>query len=309
MGYNTELISYPSANGTDTVSAKLFIPTDIDITAIVQISHGMCEYIDRYHNFAEFLCGKGFMVCGNDHIGHHHSAADAAALGFFSEKDGCSHLVADVHTLTLQMKERFPGMPYFLLGHSMGSFVARCCLADFGEEYDGAIISGTGGPNPLTGVAIKLANLLCKTQGPRKRSKLLDNLAFGKYNDRFEKRTDKDWLTRDHAIVDAYRADPNCSFLFTNAAFRDLFTLTNLANQPTWAHRLPKNLPIFIFSGEDDPVGNYGEGVQKVYEMIKDAGLFDVALKLYKGGRHEMLNELNRNAVYEDIYEWVKRKI
>lgn len=309
MGYNTESISYPSANGTDTVFAKLFIPTDTDLKAIVQISHGMCEYIDRYRNFAEYLCGKGYMVCGNDHIGHRHSAADTASLGFFSEKEGYSHLITDVSTLTRQMKERYPGVPYFLLGHSMGSFIARCCLADFGEEYNGAIISGTAGPNPFCGTAIKLATLLCKMQGAKKPGKLLDNITFGNYNDRFEKRTSKDWLSRDHAVVDAYLADSYCNFMFTNAAFRDLFMLNQLVNRAAWVKNLPKDLPIFIFSGEDDPVGDYGAGVQKVYEMIKQEGLFDVALKLYKGGRHEMLNELNRSEVYEDVYEWIKRKI
>lgn len=309
MDFNTETIAYPSSNGTAIVSAKLFFPAEADVKAIVQISHGMCEYIDRYRDFAEFLCAKGFLVCGNDHIGHRHSVADASQLGFFAEQGGDHFLVRDVHELTTQMRERFPDTPCFLLGHSMGSFVARCCLAEFGGEYDGALISGTGGPNPLAGSGQLLAEMLCKTGGAKKRGKLLDNLAFGGYNKRFEHRTDKDWLTRDKTVVDAYLADPFCSFRFTNAGFRDLFALTALCNAPAWAASLPRDLPVLLFSGEDDPVGDYGAGVRKVYESMKAAGMSDVTLKLYKSGRHEMLNEINHTEVYTDVYDWLKRKI
>lgn len=309
MQINTETLSYASANGVNDVYAKLFIPADTSVKAIVQISHGMCEYIDRYQDFAHFLCEKGFLVCGNNHIGHRYSVTQDSELGFFSENDGYRHLIADVRTLTQAMKERYPGVPYFLMGHSMGSFIARLCLTEFGAEYDGAIISGTGGPNPLAGAGASTAALLCKTQGLHARSKLLENMAFGDYNKRFEKRTPKDWLTRDKAVVDTYLADPYCMFLFTNAGFRDLFTMVKLANAPQWAKALPKDLPIYLFSGAEDPVGDYGEGVRKVYQRIKDAGLFDVTLKIYKGGRHEMLNETNRAEVYDDVYDWLRRKV
>lgn len=309
MEMNTEIISYPSSNGTSDVCAKLFIPSGTEIKAILQISHGMCEYIDRYNDLARFLCEKGFLVCGNNHIGHRYSVLDDTALGFFAAKDGDQCLITDVHTLTMMMKERYPGKPYFLLGHSMGSFIARCCLAQFGADYDGAIISGTGGPNPMVKVGLTTASLLCKTKGLKSRSKMLDRMAFGDYNKRFENRTSKDWLTRDKAMIDAYVADPYCTFLFTNAAFRDLLTLTSAANAPDWAEKLPKDLPVYIFSGEEDPVGDYGAGVRKVYQMLKGAGLFDVALKLYPDGRHEMINEINRADVYTDICEWLRRKV
>ena len=303
-----ETISYPSNNGVSTISAKLYIPVQRDIIAVLQISHGMCEHIERYKDFAQYLCSKGFVVCGNDHLGHKNSVTSDEQLGFFAENDGHNHLVNDIHKLTVLVKSQYPGTPYFLLGHSMGSFVARCCLASFGGEYDGAILSGTGGKNPLAPAGKKLAELLCKTQGAKKRSKLLDTLVFGSYNSRFKSRTGKEWLTRNTAVVDAYLADKNCMFLFTNSAMKDSIMLTMLANTPEYAQKLPRNLPIYLFSGTDDPVGDYGKGVQDVYDMIKKAGVFDVTLKLYKGGRHEMLNETNSAEVYDDIYEWIKRK-
>ncbi|MEG1761871.1 MAG: alpha/beta fold hydrolase [Hydrogenoanaerobacterium sp.] len=306
---NIEDISYLSSNGTDMISAKLFVPTQTDILGVLQICHGMCEYIDRYRAFAQYLCGKGFVVCGNDHIGHKGSVKSEADLGFFGEKDGHLFLVNDVRTLTHMVKEQYPGIPYFLMGHSMGSFVARCCAARFGEEYDGLILSGTGGKNPLAAAGKRLADVFCKTQGARGRSRVLDKLIFGKYNERFEHRTEKDWLTRDKAVVDLYVADSGCAFSFTNAALRDLLELNIMSNAPEWADALPKKLSVYLFSGSEDPVGDYGKGVRQVYDSIKKAGLFDVTLKLYKGGRHEMLNEINRSEVYSDVYEWLKRKI
>ena len=309
MGYNTETLRYPSANGFSMVSAKLFLPVDTDIRAIVQISHGMCEYIDRYREFAEFLCARGIMACGNDHIGHRYSVAEPSQLGFFAGQKGDEALVEDVHALTLLMKERYPGVSYFLLGHSMGSMIARCVLAEYGADYDGAIISGTAGPEPGVNAAVALAELMCRLKGPRSPGRMLDRMAFAHYNDRFEGRTDKDWLSRDRAVVDAYRADPYCMFLFTNAAFRDLAVLRQRCNRPDWAAKLPRDLPILLFSGTEDPVGGHGEGVKKVYAMVKQAGVFDATLKLYKGGRHEMLNETNRAEVYRDVYDWLQRKI
>ena len=308
MGFNTEAISYPSANGTDLVFAKLFLPADDDIRAIVQVSHGMCEYIDRYADFARYLCEKGIMLCGNDHIGHRHSVKTSEDLGFFAHKEGWKHLISDVHTLTAMVRDRYPSTPYYLLGHSMGSFIVRCYLGRYGRELDGVIISGTGGPHSMVAAGEQLAAALCKTQGGHARSKLLDNLAFGSYNDCFERRTSKDWLSRERSIVDAYLADPHCMFRFTNSGFRDLFTLIGLANNSAWAASVPKVLPVLLLSGEQDPVGDFGRGVRKVARMLEDAGVEDVTLRLYQGGRHEMLQETNREQVYDDIYQWLSER-
>lgn len=305
MGFNTEAISYPSSNGTDLVFAKLFLPVDTDIKAIVQICHGMCEHIDRYADFARYLCEHGVMVCGNDHIGHRHSVKSPAGLGFLAPQDGWKHLVRDAYELTRMMRERYPATPYYLLGHSMGSFVARCYMGRHGAGLSGAILSGTGGPNSNAAAGEQLANLLCRTQGMHARSKLLDKLIFGKYNNRFEQRTPKDWLSRNAAAVDAYLADPHTGFLFTNAGIRDLCTLTGLANSSAWAAAVPKALPVLLVSGDQDPVGDYGRGVRRVAHMLEGAGLSDVTLRLYRGGRHEMLQEINHLQVYDDIYKWI----
>lgn len=308
MGFNTEAISYPSSNGVDLVFAKLYIPTDTDLRAVVQICHGMCEHIDRYADFARFLCERGIMVCGNDHIGHRHSVKSPSGLGFFAPQDGWKYLIRDAYELTLLVRERYPATPYFLLGHSMGSFVARCYMGRHGARLSGAIISGTGGPNPLMRTAEQLAGALCRTQGMHGRSKLLEHLVSGNWNDRFEHRTPKDWISRDTAAVDAYIADPHTSFRFTNAGYRDLFTLSGLANNSAWADAVPKALPVLFVSGDQDPVGDYGRGVRKVVRMLEDAGLSDITLRLYRGGRHEMLNEVNRAQVYEDIYTWLAER-
>lgn len=278
--------------------------------AVLQIIHGMCEYIRRYEDFAAFMAEHGFVVCGHDHLGHGETAADAGDRGFFAEKEGWKLLVEDSWKVTAELKDRYPDLPIFVLGHSMGSFIFKNYLSKYGSKINGALISGTGGPNPLGGVGIALTKLIAVFKGNRHRSKFIDNMAFGSYCKKIEGcKTEKDWLTRDDDIVNAYRADDNCMFLFTLAGYRDLFTLLKNATDKNWENTIPRELPVLYFAGSDDPVGSYGSGVQTVYDRLAKAGQKDVSLKLYSGMRHETLNEIGKEQVYADILEWIENRL
>ena len=303
--YSVEHISFLSVNKVNTISGVIYVP-DSTPKGILQISHGMCEYIGRYDRFMSFLANEGYIVAGHDHLGHGQSSEEGE-YGYFGAKDGYKNLVEDLHHMTLLVKAKYGDLPYVLLGHSMGSFIARLYLSDYSGELDGAIICGTGGPVPMSSKGIKLANFLCKKKGEFYRSQKLDRMLFGSFNDRIKpKRTPKDWLTRDEFIVDKYLQDPKCMFTFTAAGFRDLMTLSTQANIARWYESLRKDLPVLLISGDMDPVGKYGKGVAKVYERLKKTGLKDVSMILYPGARHEILNELNYREVYMDIEDWIK---
>ena len=276
--------------------------------AILQITHGMVEYIERYGDFAQWLAQQGFLVTGHDHLGHGNSIRTKEDYGYFADKDANDTVLADVHKLTQLTKEAYPGLPYFLLGHSMGSFYARQYLCQYGEELDGAIIMGTGcQPRMLVRAGKLLTNLVAAVKGWRHRSKLVTAVAFGSYNKRFEPvRTPKDWLTRDEAIVDAYMADERSSFLFTLNAYHAMFTGIDRLYDKKRLARIPKDLPVFFVAGEEDPVGDFGKGVRRAAQMCRDAGVQKVDLKLYPQDRHEILNELDRQTVYEDLLAWME---
>ena len=276
--------------------------------AVLQITHGMVEYIERYQDFAQWLNERGFLVTGHDHLGHGNSIRTKADYGYFADEDANGTVLADVHRLTQLTKESYPGLPYFLLGHSMGSFYARQYLCQYGEELDGAIIMGTGcQPRMLVRAGKLLTTLVAAVKGWHHRSKLVTNVAFGGYNKRFEPvRTPKDWLTRDEAIVDAYIADERSSFIFTLNAYHAMFTGIDRLYDKNLLACIPKNLPVFFVAGEEDPVGDFGKGVRQAAQMCRDAGVQKVDLKLYPKDRHEILNELDRQKVYEDLLRWMK---
>lgn len=276
--------------------------------AVLQITHGMVEYIERYQDFAQWLNERGFLVTGHDHLGHGNSIRTKADYGYFADEDANGTVLADVHRLTQLTKESYPGLPYFLLGHSMGSFYARQYLCQYGEELDGAIIMGTGcQPRMLVRAGKLLTTLVAAVKGWHHRSKLVTNVAFGGYNKRFEPvRTPKDWLTRDEAIVDAYIADERSSFIFTLNAYHAMFSGIDRLYDKNLLDRMPKDLPVFFVAGEEDPVGDFGKGVRQAVQMCRDAGVQRVDLKLYPKDRHEILNELDRQKVYEDLLRWMK---
>ena len=276
--------------------------------AVLQITHGMVEYIERYQDFAQWLNERGFLVTGHDHLGHGNSIRTKADYGYFADEDANGTVLADVHRLTQLTKESYPGLPYFLLGHSMGSFYARQYLCQYGEELDGAIIMGTGcQPRMLVRAGKLLTTLVAAVKGWHHRSKLVTNVAFGGYNKRFEPiRTPKDWLTRDEAIVDAYIADERSSFIFTLNAYHAMFTGIDRLYDKNLLACIPKDLPVFFVAGEEDPVGDFGKGVRRAAQICRDAGVQKVDLKLYPNDRHEILNELDRQKVYEDLLRWMK---
>ena len=295
--------AFTSANGVDQITYYVYQPQG-DPKAVVQISHGMCEFIERYEPFIEYLTDHGYLVCGNDHLGHGRSAGET--LGYFADRRGYDYLPRDLYQLTLLIKETYPVLPYFLLGHSMGSFIAREYLYHHGELLSGAVISGTSGRQPAYPAGILLSRLIALIRGKTYRSVFLDRMAFGRYNKRFGgKYGDSYWLTKDQAEVDAYRNNPLCNFLFTAEGMNTLFHLVGRCNRASRFRKLPKELPVLFISGDMDPVGQYGKGPRQAARRMKAAGLTDVTLQLYPDGRHECINEQNKGEVWADILAWL----
>ncbi|MCH5287659.1 MAG: lysophospholipase [Christensenellaceae bacterium] len=298
--------TFPSTAGPE-LDARVWLPEDRP-KAIVEFVHGMSEHIDRYDAPARYLTGQGYLVVGHTHLGH---GPKAEIKGFFAKENGWQHLIDDVHALRQRTQREHPGLPYFILGHSMGSFITRCYLREHAEGLAGCILSGTGHFSKTTaGMGVIVTNLVCLLGGEKKPSALVDKLGFSASNKPFApNRTPYDWLSRDDAEVDKYIADPHCGFVFTGSGYRDLFRglmrLTDLSE----LQRIPKDLPLLIFSGDHDPVGGMGDGVKKIAEEFRQAGLTDVTLRLYPDGRHEMFNELNRSEVYADLAAWLDRHL
>ena len=297
---------FNSTSGKTKIHAVRYIPKG-EIKAILQISHGMVEYIERYESFALFLNSKGILVTGNDHLGHGKSVNSKDDLGYFAKEDGNRAVLYDLYQLTQITKEKYPDIPYFLLGHSMGSFYARQYLCEFGHELNGAIIMGTGcQPFLLVQAGRLLTSAAALFKGWRCRCSFINNIAFGSYNKHFEPaRTTNDWLTKDTAIVDKYVADEYCNFIFTVNAYYNMFTGISRLYDKKLLSRMPKKLPVFFVAGEDDPVGDYGKGVLKAANMFKNAGMQNIKVKLYPTDRHEILNETDREHVYDDLYSWL----
>lgn len=309
MNYTKEVHKTKSSNGETNITYYIYKPLH-EPKAILQISHGMCEYLERYEDFIDFLTGNDILVCGNDHLGHKNSVISKDHLGYFAPKDGWKYLVKDLAKITYIMKDSYPNVPYFLLGHSMGSFIARLYISQFSSFVDGAIICGTAGSNPMIDIATFLTASVRKAKGDFYRSPFINKLMFGAYNKKYKPvRTSSDWLSKDEAIVDKYRNDEYCTFNFTASAYCDLVKLLRLISSNAWYNSIPKNLPIFLISGDMDPVGNYGKGILEVERRLKERNLTDLTMKLYKDDRHEILNELDRQTVYEDVLNWITNRI
>ncbi len=281
-----------------------------EIRAAIQLVHGMVEFIDRYDDFAKYLCSQGIAVIGHDHLGHGLTAGHDDDLGYFAREGGEQFLIDDMRLVTEEMKWKYPGAPHFILGHSMGSFCLRKYLTLHGDQVDGAIIMGTGQMAlPVLAAGKTMAAFLMKTKGRRHRSKQLTGIAFGGYLKKIPNaRTSMDWLTKDEAIVDAYLNNKYNTFLFTVSAFHDFFEIMEYDMKETNLDRIPKDLPMFIVAGDQDPVGAWGEGPKSLYQIYQKRGFTDVRLRLYEGDRHEILNELDRQTVYEELGAWILEK-
>lgn len=296
----------PSKNKENQIHCIRWLP-DGEILGVLQLVHGMIEYMDRYHDFAAYLTGQGFAVIGHDHLGHGRTASCDEELGYFAEKDGYRYVLEDIYLVTTIAKKCWPDKPYFILGHSMGSFFTRRYLTLYGEELNGAIIMGTGYFSLQTAkFGRRVASLMCEWQGPKKRSNLIYELALGSNNRSFK---DLDpnygWLSKDPDVLASYGKDKFCTFRFTNSAYVDLFSILIELAQKKDMDRIPKDLPVFFVSGQDDPVGAKGAGVRKVYHEFQELGLKEVSMKLYENDRHEIINETDRNVVYQDLSGWL----
>ncbi len=278
-----------------------------EVHAALQLVHGMVEYIDRYDDFARYLCGLGIAVIGHDHLGHGETAGCDEDLGYFASAGGDQLLIEDMYQVTQEMKKRFPGVPHFILAHSMGSFCLRKYLTRYGAEVDGAIIMGTGDFSvPVAEAGKLMSEFYVKTKGRRYRSQKLNDMVFNGYLKGIDSpRTSMDWLTKDEAIVDAYLQNKFTTFTFTASAFADFFRIMLYDAHMTNFDRIPSNLPILLVSGDRDPVGSWGAGPKRLYEKYKKRGLTNVGLKLYADDRHEILNETDRQTVYEDLGGWL----
>jgi len=293
-----------SADGHTQLATYAFLPHTAPC-AVVQVLHGMCEHMMRYENLAESLCARGIALIGHDHLGHGKSAPTEEELGYIAHRGGDRLLVADARRMTEQIRRDYPELPIVLLGHSMGSFVARAYLAEK-PPFAAAVLSGTAGPESPTGAGHLLARLIAAVRGEKHRSKLLYTLAFGSYTKRYPWGAGEHyWISSDERVQAAYGADPFCTYRFTASAYADLFALLGRVSRRSWARELDRDMPILMLSGGKDPVGNYGKGVTVVYNRLKKAGVADVTLKIYENDCHEVFNELDRDAVISDLCEWL----
>ena len=258
-----------------------------------------------------FLAENGYVAVGNDHLGHGLSAENEDGLGIFDTQNGWTYAVDDMKALRDQVRQEFHDIPYIFFGHSMGSFLTRTYLIRYPDQYDAAILSGTGQQSPaLINAGFFAANLLTLLRGPGADGKLLNDMAFGSYCKKIDNpRTPFDWLSTNEENVDRYIADPLCGFVAKCSMYRDMMGGLKFLTKQSNIDKMNKDAPIYFMSGAEDPVGDYGAGVEKAYRAFCDAGLHDVTMKLYPGGRHEMLNETNREEVMQDILAWLDQRV
>ena len=308
-----EPISFPSTDAATTIRG--YIWRDRERTAprgIVQIAHGMAEHIERYDDFARFLAGKGFIVGGYDHLAHGDSVSENVLWGGLDPHEGANHLIEDVHRMRSLMLARTPaGLPYFVFGHSMGSYIMRDYIARHGEGLVGAILCGTGYIPPIASKAGgMLARTIAALRGKDYKSKLLDYLVVDSFNKAVKDAgTKADWISTNKDNVAAYLADEKSGFSFGAGGYATLTALTKEACAPATFRAIPHGLPLLFIAGAEDPVGSMGEGVRKVAQMAREAGVRDVEVKIYDGMRHEILNEIDHMRVYDDVMAWLDQHL
>lgn len=302
--------NFKSATGVCDIYGCEYYPDDEQVRAVLVIHHGMAEHQGRYYKFIEYLTNNGIAVFMHDMANHGRSNQKADETGYFGEKDGYKNLVKDLKTNFDRAKAAYPDKKIIVMGHSMGSFIVRCFTAWYADAgFDAAIYMGSGGANPIAGMGDAISSLIAKLKGTKHKSKTLDQMTFGAYNNKFEKRTAFDWLTRDTRIVDEYIDDPYCGFLFTVQGMNDLVKLNINANTKEWYNRVPKDIPILVTSGSMDPVGNYAKGIKEIYDGLKETGHDKAQIKIFPAGRHEILNETNYQEVFDYILNFINEVI
>lgn len=306
---NQKSFTFPSEDGIE-IYVYHWIPEEgVPLRGMVQIAHGMAETAARYEGFAKALTTAGFMVYANDHRGHGKTAGSVEKVGYLADGQGFSWLVEDMHKLSGIIKAEHPDLPLFLFGHSMGSFAAQRYIMLYGQELEGVILSGSDGSKQglLLAAGRWMAQQEIKKKGRKAQSKRMNQMSFGSYNKAFRpNRTEFDWLSRDAAEVDKYIADPFCGTVFSCGFFDDFLGGMQQLHNRQELQQIPKELPIYIFSGDRDPVGKNGKGVALLLKKYQALNILDVSMKLYKEGRHEMLNEINREEVIMDVIHWLE---
>lgn len=302
---------FPSSDGSTLIHVNQWTPAGRKIKGVVQIAHGVAEYGKRYEPFAKFLCSHGFVVTANDHLGHGQSLIDGAPMVYLGKTDGWRHVVDDMEELRRRTAKVFSGKPYFLFGHSMGSFLSRTHLIRYPGLLDGCILCGTGHQSAAVIAGGKLiADKEIRRLGKNAFSVRADALAFGAYNRHFTPaRTKFDWVSASTENVDAYIADPLCGGDVTLGLFRDMLDGLSFLTKQSNMNKMDKELPVFFISGDQDPVGDMGKGVEKAYRCFKKAGIRDLQIKLYHDLRHEILNENSKLYVYQDVLDWLSARI
>ena len=303
MSYTKKELSVMSTDGIHTLKGVAYIPQG-EIRGVFHLVHGMREYIGRYEHFLPFFAENGFVCVGYDHLGHGRTANEGEH-GFIAEKGGYKYLVDDVNQFAEHVKSEYPDVPYILMGHSMGSFIVRLAAAKYIGLADKLIICGTAGSNPAAAAGILLAKLIKAVKGARAYSPFIEKMAFGSYNKYFKEDSPYAWLTKSTEIMEKYADDKFCHYHFTVSALADLITLTHNCNLGTWYIDMPKNLPVLLVSGSEDPVGNYGRGVREVYDKLIKNGQKNVTLHLYENCRHEIHNDTCAEQSRNDILEFI----
>ena len=301
--------NFRSSVGGNTLHARMCTP-DSKPRGIIQIAHGIGDYIRRYDEMALFFAANGFLVVGNDHLGHGENITDESNTGFFAADNGWDHVVTDMDTLSDIIREQYPDIPYIFLGHSMGSFLVRTYIIKHPDKYDAAILSGTGHmPSSLILGGYALATATVKINGPQANGQLLNDIAFGSYNTRVDKPlTAFDWVCSDPEVVKKYVDDPCCGFVAKAGLFRDMMSGIKFITAKSNIAKMSKKQPIYFYAGKEDPVGEYGAGVERAYKAFCNAGCNDVYMKIYPSGRHEMHNEPNRLQVFNDTLDWINKR-
>lgn len=301
---------YLSADGKTNIHAVEWLPEGTP-KAILQVSHGVTEYILRYESFAEYLTKKGLIIVGNDHLGHGTSIADDSKPMYFGKNGSWNWVVEDTHTCKTMVEKRFPGIPYCLLGFSLGSFVARTYLINYPGTIDAAILMGTGQTSPIQISLAKLvANNEARKVGEDNSSPMIKKLTFETYNKIFApNRTEFDWLCSSNESLDKYIADPLRGGNLSAGLFREMLSGMLYTGKFENLKKMDKDIPILFISGDMDPVGERGKGVIHAYNRFKKAGIKDVSIKLYPGLRHDILNEDCKEDIYEYLYKWLESKI
>jgi alpha-beta hydrolase superfamily lysophospholipase len=302
---------FDSRDGEHKLHAVKWVPETETPVLILQIIHGMAEHIERYDDFAQYLAKKGILVVGDDHLGHGRSVKPGEPYGYFCKNDAPTVLVRDEHRLKKMMQEQYVGVPYIILGHSMGSFILRNYLLRYGSGIDGAIIMGTGMPSKASiTVALTTAAVQKVIFGEKHVSKLMQRGTYRSYLKRIKNpATSNDWLSSDAEYVGRRQEDKLSGFTFTVNGFQTLYRLIHNLHDTEKLKTMPQELPVLFVSGAEDPVGVYGEAVTKVYESYKEIGMEHVQLKLYAGDRHEILNEKDKKDIYGDIYRWLLQRV